>query len=96
MWAYTCAMKYIFLNTLYLLIPKKNLTKGKCYPFYGLEHCVSTYPDLRSAVEMMGLSAGLTCQQKSAVSQVKPAKEITALVPVPSLLPGCFSQTIFL
>lgn len=60
------------------------------------ESTVSTDPDLRSAIEMMALSAGLTCQQKSAVSQMKPAKEIAAAVRVPSLLPGCFSQTIFL
>lgn len=46
-----------------------------------------------SALETMELSAGLTCQQKSVGSRVKPGEEITAAAPVPSLLPACLSQT---
>lgn len=42
---------------------------------------------------MMELSAGLTCSQKSAGSHMKPCEEITAVAPMPSLLPACLSQT---
>lgn len=42
---------------------------------------------------MMELSAGLRCQQKSAVLLLKAGEEIPAEAPVPSLLPACFSQT---
>lgn len=76
-----CFLGYL----MYLLIPQK--TYGyKCCSLYGKEHRVSTGRDLRSALEMMELSAGLTCQQKSAGLQMKHGKEITAAAPVPSLL----------
>lgn len=49
---------------------------------------MSTGRDLRSALGMKELSAGLACQQQSAGSQMKHGKEITAAAPAPSLLPA--------
>lgn len=77
--------KYIFLYTLlyiclYLLWIK---ALGKYWPWFKNV----------SALETMELSAGLTCQQKSVGSRVKPGEEITAAAPMPSLLPACLSQT---
>lgn len=46
-----------------------------------------------SALGMMELSSGLTCQQKSAGSHMKLGKENAAAAPVPSLLPAYLSQT---